>query len=375
MLHGGNEYQSEPTVAIERMIAAARESGATLVLNHHSHVLGGLHWHGGTLVAKGLGNFLFDQTLWKSFPSLLLEVHLHRGAVQRVVVYPLLLQRYRPHAAVGPVAMWILRGIAARSEGNWLIAGGVLELDLAQQSRIRKRWLHFQGAQSPSGIAALRSGSRLCGWRGTGHLELGRSLIGVGDFEDRFVGVPSGDAGLWALFHRDQRLEPAAARRGRFGVRLRRSAVNQQSVLLRPLHRLPVQPGQRLTYLAWVRGNAGAQARLHISWYQGLRGSSVARLTHPIQLQHHWRWQPVRLDLQVPDHVSAMGPAIALDPPVWGLQSIDIDDVELVLWQQPERPDLRHADWIRSDAAGEVCISEAIFPSQQSRGAALQTWP
>jgi len=68
MLHGGNEYQSEPTPPISQMVEVARRAGATLVLIHHSHVLGGFHWDGRSLVALGLGNFLFDQTLWSTVP-------------------------------------------------------------------------------------------------------------------------------------------------------------------------------------------------------------------------------------------------------------------------------------------------------------------
>jgi len=34
-LHGGNEYQSDPTPPMQQMVDVARRAGATLVLNHH----------------------------------------------------------------------------------------------------------------------------------------------------------------------------------------------------------------------------------------------------------------------------------------------------------------------------------------------------
>jgi poly-gamma-glutamate capsule biosynthesis protein CapA/YwtB (metallophosphatase superfamily) len=375
MLHGGNEFWSEPTPPIAQMADVARRAGATLVLIHHSHVLGGFHWDGRSLVALGLGNFLFDQTLWSTSPSQLLEVHLHRGVVQRVIVYPLLLHRYRPHPAVGELAGWILRGIAAKSAAPWVIQGDVMELDVSAQAQQQTRWLSMPAASQPSELWSFRSQATVCGWRGEAPLELGRSLLAGGNFEDQLVGARSGEGALWALFHNDQRIERGAARSGTYGVRLRRSAMHRQPVLLRPLHRVPVQPGERLTFLAWLRGPAGVTPRVQISWYGALRGASVARVTRSIPLPPHRRWHPVRLDLQVPEHVVAVSPAIALDSPGFGQQWLDLDDLDLVRWQQPGGMRSQPADWLRSRGAGSLCLNRLQWRGQDPQPLALQAWP
>ncbi len=375
VLHGGNEYQSDPTPSIEQMVDVARRAGATLVLNHHSHVLGGLRWDGRTLVAMGLGNFLFDQTLWSTFPSQLLEVHLRRGVVQRVIVYPLLLHRYRPYAATGALAGWILRGIAAKSSAPWLIQGGVMELDLSKSADRQTRWLPLPAGTAATRLWPLTTNATVCGWRGGAPLELGRSLLGVGDFEDQLVGASPGAGALWALFHNAQRLERGAARTGVYGVRLRRSSLHRQPVLLRPLHRIAVQPGERLTVLAWLRGPQGSRPRLQISWYGAWRGASVARVTRAITLSSSKRWQPVRLDLQVPNHAVAVSPAIALDPPGFGQQWLDLDDVDLIRWQQPGAMWAQPADWLRSRGAGNVCLSRGHWRGDDPQPLALRPWP
>ena len=375
MLHGGNEYQSEPTPPMAQMADVARRAGATLVLIHHSHVLGGFQWDGRSLVALGLGNFLFDQTLWSTFPSQLLEVHLHRGVVQRVIVYPLLLHRYRPHPAAGELAGWILRGIAAKSAAPWVIQDDVMELDVSAQAQQQTRWLSVAAGSQPSRLWSFNSHATVCGWRGDAPLELGRSLLAVGSFEDQLVGARSGEGVLWALFNNDQRVERSAARSGSYGVRLRRSAMHRQPVLLRPLHRVAVQPGERLTFLAWLRGPAGSTPRVQISWYGALRGPSVARVMRSVPLRTHGRWQPVRLDLQVPEHVVAVSPAIALDPPGAGQQWLDLDDVELVRWQPPGERREQPADWLRSRGAGSLCLKRLQWRGQDPQPLALQAWP
>ena len=375
VLHGGNEYQSDPTQPIEQMVEVARRAGATLVLNHHSHVLGGLRWDGRSLVALGLGNLLFDQTLWSTFPSQLLEVQLRRGVVQRVIVYPLLLHRYRPYPAAGALADWILRGIAAKSSAPWVIQGGVMELDLSENADRTKRWLPVPAGTPATRLWPLPANATVCGWRGGAPLEQGRSLLGVGDFEDQLVGASPGTGALWALLHNDQRLERGAARTGVYGVRLRRSSLHRQPVLLRPLHRIAVQPGERLTFLAWMRGPQGSRPRLQISWYGAWRGPSVARVTRLINLPSSNRWQPVRLDLQVPDHVVAVSPAIALDPPGFGQQWLDLDDLDLIRWQQPGAMQAQPADWLRSRGAGSVCFSRSYWRGEIPQPLALQPWP
>ena len=376
MIHGGTEFQSEPTHPMRHMTDAALTAGARLVLNHHPHVLGGLRWTGQSLVATSLGNFLFDQTLWPTFPSMVLEVQLRRNEVRRVIVYPLLLHRYRPHPAVGPLADWILRGIASKSDAPWLIEAGVMEVDVADRARRTPRWWPVQSApDQPSRLWRLEAAVERCGWRGLEAIEQGQSLLGTGSFEPHLVGVEAGRGVLWSPPHRDQQLNRQAAYRGAWGVRLKRAGYNRQSVLLRPLHRIPVQPGQRLTLVGWVRGSSGAHARVQVSWYQARRGPSVARFSQPIVLPRAQAWQPLRIDLTVPDHVNAMAPAIALDPPSIGWQQLDVDDLDLVAWSTASAVSAQPADWLRSRGGGEICLQEPLWPGASATLAPLAAWP
>jgi hypothetical protein len=81
------------------------------------------------------------------------------------------------------------------------------------------------------------------------------------------------------------------------------------------------------------------------------------------------------LDLEVPEHVVAVSPAIALDPPGLGQQWLDLDDLDLVRWQQPGEMRDQPADWLRSRGAGSLCLNRLQWRGQDPQPLAPQAWP
>jgi poly-gamma-glutamate capsule biosynthesis protein CapA/YwtB (metallophosphatase superfamily) len=61
LLHSGNECIYQPSSAQEAAAHAAIEAGATLVLGHHAHVLQGVEFYAGGVIAYGLGDFTFPE--------------------------------------------------------------------------------------------------------------------------------------------------------------------------------------------------------------------------------------------------------------------------------------------------------------------------
>lgn len=59
LLHWGEEVQDEPRPADVTLAHQLRESGATLVVGHHPHILQRIDWRDNRLVAYSLGNFIF----------------------------------------------------------------------------------------------------------------------------------------------------------------------------------------------------------------------------------------------------------------------------------------------------------------------------
>lgn len=60
ILHSGYEYIEEPSAPQVAAAQAATEAGADLVIGHHAHILQGIQYHAGGVIAYGLGNFAFN---------------------------------------------------------------------------------------------------------------------------------------------------------------------------------------------------------------------------------------------------------------------------------------------------------------------------
>ncbi|MEJ7715124.1 MAG: CapA family protein [Thermoleophilaceae bacterium] len=101
MIHGGFEYGRDPSGQIRALSDAAVAAGATMVINHHPHVVGGLRFANGRLTAWTLGNLLFDQTVWPTFESYLLRVAARQGKVVSAWIEPLRIQHFQPTGVFG----------------------------------------------------------------------------------------------------------------------------------------------------------------------------------------------------------------------------------------------------------------------------------
>lgn len=108
-VHGGSEYQSFPSPAVQRRYRRLVDAGARLVLGHHPHILQGIEWYRDAVIAYSLGNFLFDHHALLRWPFLprrwwnraiddarrasdtgaLLEVVFSVGQIAALVLHPL----------------------------------------------------------------------------------------------------------------------------------------------------------------------------------------------------------------------------------------------------------------------------------------------
>lgn len=365
MIHGGNEYQRRSTPSVQFFIDTALAAGASAILNHHPHVVGGFHWNGHALVARSLGNFLFDQTIWPTFESYLVVLHLRHGAVVRAMAEPLILSGYRPYAVVGSLADFVARGAAGRESGPLLVENGTMELDVANRRRQRSWTMQLTGDRQNGTILRAASGVWMSRSQGPGQVQAGRDLLWVGGFEDEAVGVPAATGVLWNLAAPDKVVEGRAAAEGRLGARLWRSSANRLPAILSPLHRIPVKQGQQLSILGWIRGPAGVQPRLMVGWYSSRRGASQARFERPITLLGPDRWTPVRVDLTVPTHVTALGLNVILDPPGIGRTHLDVDGVRLILWEPPSSTASLLQDWYRLRGESQLSLRTEYLPGAE----------
>jgi len=331
MLHGGNEYQPAPTDGMARLSALAVQAGARLVLNHHPHVLGGFRWSSGALVARSLGNLLFDQLLWTTFPSTLLVVDLQDGRLLQASAEPLVLDRFVPWAITGRLADAVARMQAGLEPGPFAIESGALVLLPGQPlgQRVLTVRLRPQGGQPA--IHRLAPGWRVMAADPPAAVQLGRDRLWVGSFADEVVDGRADDAPLWDV-------QPPATQVANGQALLLREPGRRGPVVLRPRHRLPVHGGETLTLLGRVRHAPERAPRLVLSWYDANRGPSQARGSQLLAPGGDGGWIPFRIEMVVPAASRALGLAVVLDPVPERRTTAAVAALDLVAWGPPGQP-------------------------------------
>ncbi len=74
MVHTGVENSRAPTIADEEKFKKLVDLGATAVIGHHPHVLGGVELYNGGVIAYSMGNFIFDQIEPEQKASAILQI-------------------------------------------------------------------------------------------------------------------------------------------------------------------------------------------------------------------------------------------------------------------------------------------------------------
>lgn len=131
--HFGNEYSPVPDAMQRAMAYCAADAGADLVVGHHPHVVQGLQWRGGCLIAYSLGDLVFDGPA-ATRETVLLRCRLAPagdagargaggagGAVVEARLVPLVIADCCPWPAAGAAGERILRRITELSDA---LAGG-----------------------------------------------------------------------------------------------------------------------------------------------------------------------------------------------------------------------------------------------------------
>jgi poly-gamma-glutamate synthesis protein (capsule biosynthesis protein) len=365
MIHGGREYDRTPTKKISYLTEIARQAGATLVINHHSHVVSGFSWKEPSLTAWSMGSFLADQTVWQSFESYLLAVYLREGSVVRAYVEPLIMDGYLPHGLTDELADYIVRGAAGRDPGPFVMESGAMEIDLDGRALQQTYTQTMDGGADPGTILAMPQAQWISGFHGTGTLRLGRDLLWVGSFENDAVESTLGGVPLWDRELGGVQIGPDYAYEGEQGIRLERGAQNTQDVVTSSAHRILVQPNTQLSITGMIRVNQSGSAFVQLSWYDAYAGPSFQKIIQPMEVKADGTWQPFRFDVRVPVKAAAIRVYLRLATPSRGTVTADFDNLRIIEWASPRAlfsPLYNHA---LLSGAGELTFTQQILPGAE----------
>jgi poly-gamma-glutamate synthesis protein (capsule biosynthesis protein) len=107
-VHADGEYRRLPKRSQRRMADAAIDAGAALVIEHGAHVLQGYRRGEGTLIAYGLGNFVFPGYTGRAKDSAILDVTLTAEGVTGFRWIPVIIREALPRPASGEDAERIM---------------------------------------------------------------------------------------------------------------------------------------------------------------------------------------------------------------------------------------------------------------------------
>jgi poly-gamma-glutamate capsule biosynthesis protein CapA/YwtB (metallophosphatase superfamily) len=155
-IHGGFQFSDVASTFLREAAHASVRAGADIVIGHHPHVIQGLEWYRGKLIVHSLGNFVFDQDFWQTFPSMFVRAVFEGDHLLEARVYPLVLERYRPVAVSGASAAHILQEVRADSS----LFAPAARTPSGAVSRSPDRGERRRGRRSACSAGARRDGGR-----------------------------------------------------------------------------------------------------------------------------------------------------------------------------------------------------------------------
>ena len=87
--HWGKELQNNPSAYQKNYGRLAIDSGASVVLGHHPHVLQGIEVYKEGLIAYSLGNYVFGSYSKRVKDSIILEIHCDKSGLNQARLYPI----------------------------------------------------------------------------------------------------------------------------------------------------------------------------------------------------------------------------------------------------------------------------------------------
>ncbi len=377
--HGGWEYEIAPTMhdpegnliepfnplrdeepprhmverdsAMRELEQLAIDLGVDLVIGGHPHVLQGFEVYNNVVIAHSMGNFVFDQNFFETWPSMIVDARIGRDGVKEVFVEPFFVDRYRPTPAGGTLGRKIidrlagysydlnaqlvpeynrmrakiaLRGEDVRTVVNEHVVSAQMRFD-EDRGVYRSNPIKLSDGGFVSRIVDITPDAQDPEWR----VSLGRDVLLVGNMELE-------GADIWNYNSGSEGRTDEIARTGRYSSYLIRQQRWQDGVT-DLIQRIPVDiESDRLTLSGWLRTTNARDARLSSRFYsdryQDRRVGEDQPVDENLQGDHDWTF--VWGGLEIPEGALYMNLRWQMWGANEGANQLWADDVEVVKWEE-----------------------------------------
>lgn len=331
----------------------AIDMGADIVIAHHPHVLQGYEVYDGKLIAHSMGNFVFDQNIYETFPSMIIYAEMDAGGILQTYFRPVYIDDYIPKPATGELGRAIIDRIADYSAEMSTIVMPLYEENLAfialNPSQINSStWsesLEFT-FQDTAVADTMISNPLELEWEGfltsldqiTGltspniEIRLGREMLWFGNFEDE-------GSTMWDLDSDRSEYSEQIRLSGERSMSLNATVYDDDPVEIELENRFSLNDDYEYTLCGFIKGINANTSAISINYYNyrysgGYQGTQVAgRAQDGI-----FDWTCVCEDLEIPDDGYYGNIELRNAPPVADEGWAWFDEVKLIKWDGDWQP-------------------------------------
>lgn len=364
IVHGGSEYSSYPTDKMRALFVDLIDQGAGLVVAHHTHTAQGIGLvdpgTGPRFVVISLGNFIFDQTTFETWQSMIAvaDVDLLPGGefeLARLHLVPVHVERYVPKLLAGAAMHRLGRHLGHISStlpstpsgdanpdgltGAVVFPAGhrVVAVKSASQytttTTDEVRALPVSGGSTgvvefarhhpADALAAVQSSA-------TAQVEVGRDILLYGDFEDLDVDDAFHESTVWDTGE-SRHLQNSVVRSGIGAAVLLRDSSDVSPTTLSNFRNIPVVGGSELTLRGHVRGDNAGTFRLTTTT-DDADGHTISTVEQFVKGHGTYVWTPFSVDVTLPPGAVDLRIDLEQSPPKSGEGRVFVDDLAVIQW-------------------------------------------
>lgn len=318
------------------------DAGADLVICHHPHIIQGVEYYNGTLIAHSLGNFVFDLNYPETMPTMILKTYSNSSGFYRYEIIPAFIDDYIPRPVYGDYANHLLDYLAFRSkeQNTYLVverasgiawvetdtlnmqpAVAVYEIDFELESEDEYRISKPLALEKVGNISELSMLSM-----GNFEYRVGRDMVWHGNFSDE-------GCTLWDINSADEELI-AQQGMGETDALVHHNSNSNSSISTWFEGRSKRLDALEYSVYGWVSGEEVESTNIKAHFYQSRTSGSAGVIGMTPTLSGSFDWQFVYKDFSIDSYLKYFQIQIESEGENSDEAETRFDNVGLIAWEE-----------------------------------------